>query len=247
MTMPPTGASSRFRTQSWGMLPNAVASPAEALDLIRQGEVFDLAILDVQMPEMDGVALGVALRRHPGCENLPIVMLTSVGWRSLDTEALQVAAVLTKPIKPSLLHDALIAALDPSRAPAKRQAPPTSGDTPMAERIPLRILLAEDNVVNQKVALRILEVFGYSADLAVNGVEALEALDRQSYDVVLMDMQMPEMDGLEATPPHLREVAQGAATPHHSHDGQRHGGRPRAVPGLRNGRLHRQARGASTR
>jgi len=188
-----------LQAESWGMLPNAVASAADALDLIRQGEIFELAILDLQMPEMDGLALAAAIRQHPGCESMPLVMLTSVGWRNVDSEAAQLAAVLTKPIKPSQLYEALIAALGSSHTAAARATPPPSNDARMAEEMPLRILLAEDNVVNQKVALRILQVFGYSADLATNGVEVLEALERQSYDVVLMDVQMPEMDGLEAS------------------------------------------------
>ena len=188
-----------LQAESWGMLPNAVASAADALDLIRQGEVFDLAILDLQMPDTDGVALAAAIRSHPGCESMPIVVLTSVGWRNVDSEAVQLAAILTKPIKPSQLYEALTAALGSPQTSAASPIHRPSNDARMGEEMPLRILLAEDNVVNQKVALRILQVFGYSADLATNGLEVLEALEIRSYDVVFMDVQMPDMDGLEAS------------------------------------------------
>jgi len=188
-----------LQAESWGMLPNAVASAADALDLIRQGEVFDLAILDLQMPDTDGVALAAAIRHHPGYESMPLVVLTSVGWRNVDSEAVQLAAILTKPIKPSQLYEALTAALGSPQTAAAAPIHRPSNDARMGEEIPLRILLAEDNVVNQKVASRILQVFGYSADLATNGLEVLEALESRSYDVVLMDVQMPEMDGLEAS------------------------------------------------
>jgi signal transduction histidine kinase/CheY-like chemotaxis protein/HPt (histidine-containing phosphotransfer) domain-containing protein len=188
-----------LQAESWGMLPNAVASAADALDLIRQGEVFDLAILDLQMPDTDGVALAAAIRHHPGCESMPLVMLTSVGWRNVDSEAVQLAAILTKPIKPSQLYEALTAALGSPQTAAASPIHRPSNDARMGEEMPLRILLAEDNVVNQKVASRILQLFGYSADLATNGLEVLEALERRSYDVVFMDVQMPDMDGLEAS------------------------------------------------
>ena len=111
----------------------------------------------------------------------------------------------------------------------------------MAARHPLRILLAEDNVVNQKLALRMLQQMGYRADLASNGIEAVESVARQAYDVVLMDVQMPEMDGLEAARHDLRALAAGRAAAHRRDDRQRDAGRPRDVPRRRHGRLPHQA------
>ena len=151
----------------------------------------------MHMPEMDGVAL--AKRIRDAGPKLPLVLFSSLGRREAgDTDAL-FAAYLAKPLRQSQLFDTLMALLAQDAAP-KRQRPPSRRSTPtMAARHPLRILLAEDNVVNQKLALRLLQQMGYRADLASNGIEAVESVERQTYDVVLMDVQMPEMDGLEAS------------------------------------------------
>ena len=188
------------QASSWGMVPRDTGSPTEALEWIRRGDPFDAAILDMQMPDMDGLALAREIRRYRDGRVLPLVMLTSLGRRREDVDAgVDFAAHLTKPIKASQLYEALMSVcgeiseeMRPVEAGAGRGAA-------RAERTPLQILLADDNAVNQQVALVLLEKMGYRADVVTNGAEVLEALARQRYDVVLMDVEMPVMDGLEAS------------------------------------------------
>ena len=185
----------------WGIEPVAVESGAAALALLEAEPGFDLAILDLCMPDMDGMQLADSIRRREHGKHMPLIMLTSTSDRFLREEAdrLNFSAYVSKPIRKSHLYDILLRALQrvPTLVPA---APaPSIFDSALASRLPLRILLTEDNVVNQKVALRILGKLGYHADVAANGQEAVDALDRQPYDVVLMDVQMPEVDGIEAT------------------------------------------------
>ncbi|MDQ2805885.1 MAG: response regulator, partial [Chloroflexota bacterium] len=187
------------QAESWGMLPVASASPLAALALIQAGEPFDLGVLDMQMPEMDGLRLAGQIRRLRPAAVLPLVMLTSGGPHESAAKALEFAAYLSKPIKASQLYNVLIGIFLEGSHRGGRIVPDVPIDGSMARRLPLRILLAEDNAVNQKFGLRLLERMGYRADVAANGVEAVQALARQPYDIVLMDVQMPEMDGLEAT------------------------------------------------
>ena len=195
-----------LQTQGWGMVPQATGSPEEALEWIRRGAPFDIAILDQQMPEMDGLMLAAEIQRERGGDALsnvplPLVMVSSLGPREANTDGGEFAAFLLKPVRASQLYNALVGILATEERPAQREpvADKSQFDSEMGQRLPLRILLAEDNAVNQKLALRLLERLGYRADVAANGLEALEALRRQPYDVVLMDVQMPDMDGLEAT------------------------------------------------
>ncbi|MEG4410971.1 response regulator [Microcoleus sp. C2C3] len=193
-----------LQAQSWGMVPRASASARLALDWLAAKEVFDLAVLDMQMPEMDGLALAAEIRRYPDCQKLPLVMLTSIGRQEINSAAIEAefAAFLNKPIKQSQLYNVLINIFGEKTTEfrGQRTSGPFLQSIPLlAEKLPLRILLADDHLVNQKVALQILQRMGYRADVAGNGLEVLEALRRQPYDVVLMDVQMPEMDGLEAT------------------------------------------------
>jgi PAS domain S-box-containing protein len=185
---------------AWGMLARAAESPREALDWIRADERFDVGILDMHMPEMDGVTLARAIREHPAGAAPALILFTSLGRREARADSEGFAAYLHKPIKPSQLFDALVSVLAerPVHVP-QRGVVRSEFDPDMARRHPLRILLAEDNVVNQKLALRLLGQMGYRADVAANGVEAIDAIERQTYDVVLMDVQMPELDGFEAS------------------------------------------------
>ncbi|MGC1378649.1 MAG: response regulator, partial [Anaerolineales bacterium] len=185
------------QSQTWGMLPQAVESGAKALALLERTPDFDAAILDMQMPDMDGLTLAKTIQSKPVHANLPLIMLTSLGRRPEDESQVRFAAYLTKPIKSSLLYEALLSVFEEFPAEKKRDTIPMF-DPHMGEKHPLHILLAEDNVINQKVAVSILERLGYRSDVAANGLEVLEALRRQDYDVILMDVQMPEMDGEEA-------------------------------------------------
>ena len=189
----------------WGMTLRGCDSPAAALAALEAGEHFDVVITDMHMPEMDGAAF--ARRVKVLRTGLPIVLLSSVSMRQTPDVHL-FAGVLTKPARQLALFDTLVAAL-PAGQPVQRakSARASQFDVSLAERLPLRILLAEDNEVNRKVALRMLKGFGYNADVAANGLEAIEALQRQRYDLVLMDIQMPELDGLDATRRIMKEVA----------------------------------------
>ncbi len=187
-----------LQAAKWGMPSRDTESPTEALRWLEAGERFDLAIVDMHMPEMDGLSLARRIRAsHP---KLPLVLFSSLGRREAgDTESL-FAAYLAKPLRQSHLFDTLVNLLahDSVATPAAASTAPRF-DPGMAARHPLRILLAEDNVVNQKLAMRLLQQMGYRADLAANGIEAVDSVERQAYDVVLMDVQMPELDGLDAT------------------------------------------------
>jgi PAS domain S-box-containing protein len=182
--------------RSWGMEPVAVDGSASALELIERGEAFDVAVLDMMMPDMDGLALAGEIRQRRSESELPLLLLTSLGRMPQLQPGGVFSAQLAKPLKASQLYNTLLQLL--TGGAAGEEAIETMTDGKRA-RSALRILLAEDNAMNQKVALRLLEQLGYRADVATNGLEAIEALERQPYDVVLMDVQMPELDGLDAT------------------------------------------------
>ncbi|HWA08040.1 MAG TPA: PAS domain S-box protein [Opitutaceae bacterium] len=187
----------------WGISSQAASSGIEALGWLRESQPFDAVILDMQMPEMDGVMLAQEMRRLRPAPQLPFILLSSLGQREFVPDQKLFAAYLTKPAKPSQIHDVLAALLKDDGAAQKGTAHPFGAPPPLTKfgevRRTDRLLLAEDNAVNQRVALLMLGKLGYRADVAANGNEVLEAVRRQTYDVILMDVQMPELDGLEAT------------------------------------------------
>ncbi len=173
----------------WGMIPMAATSSQEALKYISRGDDFDIAILDMDLEDMSGLGLEEEIRKYN--KTLPLVLLASLGKHVPPNHA-----YLTKPIKTTQLRKVLTDILP--RQPLHRTVQAHAASWP-SQSHPLRILLAEDNVSSQKVALQMLKKLGYKADVVANGIEALQSLERQHYDVVLMDLKMPEMDGLEVS------------------------------------------------
>lgn len=193
------------QAKSWGMVAQSFESPNDALVAIRK-QTFDLAILDLRIPEMDGFTLAEAIHKCSHAQNMLLVMATASAEPQQEKEALAkgFSAFLNKPIKQAHLLETLTHLLSDEsdqQAILKRAGNPAKSpfDATLGQRHPLKILVAEDNLVNQQLALQMLQRLGYRADVVSNGQEVLEALERQFYDAVLMDMQMPEMDGLTAT------------------------------------------------
>ena len=183
--------------RGWGMHACVAKSGGEALELIAREPAFDCAVFDMQMPGMDGEALAVEWRARLGTVVPPLILVTSMGHRGSAGEK-QFAAVLSKPVKPSLLYDTLVSTFTGS-SHRRPRAVARAIDHSTALRHPLRVLLVEDNPVNQLVATRMCGKLGYRIDVVGNGLEALAAVDQIPYDTILMDVHMPEMDGLEAT------------------------------------------------
>lgn len=199
-----------LQTEPTGMVVHLVASGAEALEVLGKGEAFDAVLLDAQMPGMDGLAVAGAIRKKYAPEKLPIVLYSSsiMYDEAMVRADLGIAAMLMKPVRQSRLINALASLFLKPREHKGATKSEFLPERTLAEEIPLRILLAEDNVINQRVALAMLSRFGYRADVAANGIEALQAVERGIYDVVLMDVQMPEMDGIAAT----RKIRETLAT-----------------------------------
>jgi len=180
----------------WGLVPHGVAQAGEALAWLAQDNPVDLVILDQQLPGADGVALAQQLRALPGRGGVPLLLFSALDALGPLPAALVGVGQLSKPLKTGALRDAVAHAIIAPAGPVP--ARPAATARKLAEDFPLSILLAEDNVTNQRVAQLIFGRLGYRADLANNGLEALAALERQRYDVVFLDVQMPEMDGLTA-------------------------------------------------
>ncbi len=201
-------ATSRFLlthwTLSWGMMPWVATSDLEALNWIRRGEVFDIGIFDLHLPEIDALTLAAAMRNITTTQKLPLILFVSasLGNAASESSGLHGVVFQTKPIKPSLLYDTLVAIVSGENVGRARRIS-------QAERLhafavqsaatgrPLRILLADDTVGNRKIAQLYLKNIGYRSDAVSNGIEVLEALERQTYDVLMLDVEMPEMDGCE--------------------------------------------------
>jgi len=184
----------------WGLKPSTASTAEEAITRVERGEHFDLALLDLHMPDTNGIALARRLRGIKNGAGLPLLLLSSSAAYEDDQAARALfEAVLTKPVKQSLLFDSVLETLSKGEKPgaAAEQGPVLDGG--LARRLPLRILVAEDSVVNQKLMRAVLQKMGYAPDVAANGLEALDRLRAEPYDLVFMDLQMPEMDGLEAT------------------------------------------------
>lgn len=184
----------------WQMRPTAVDGALAALTELEKavalGTPFPLVLLDAQMPDVDGFTLAERIKQTPELAGATIMMLSSADLPG-DTarcRALGIAVHLVKPIKQSELLDALLGVISPDAVAAPR----VDRRPDRCPAVALRILLAEDNIVNQKVMVRMLEKMGHHAVIAVTGTQALAALERESFDMVLMDVQMPDMDGLEA-------------------------------------------------
>jgi two-component system sensor histidine kinase/response regulator len=198
-------------TRDWKMRSSLAASGRQALEMLREAsgrDPYELAILDMQMPEMDGLMLGRAIKSDPAIASTRLVMLTSLG-NQLDAEDMKQAGIeacVLKPVKQSRLFNR-VAEVMAGHMPLARKKTQTATlslkspvpPPPNLSRKAVRILLAEDNIINQKVAVGLLNNIGYGADVANNGVEVLAALALRPYDLILMDCQMPELDGYETT------------------------------------------------
>lgn len=201
----------RYQTAHWGVQVDEVASARDALSLLKlaqaQGWSYDLALIDMQMPEIDGITLGQKIKADPVLSQITLIMLTSTGGRGESHRAIDIgfSAYLIKPVKPSRLLDTIMTTLEASAMPVSANLEELPAALSAAAVVPqspvshLRLLVAEDNFVNQKVALKQLKTLGYEADVAANGAEVLDLLDKIPYDLILMDCQMPVLDGYAAT------------------------------------------------
>ncbi len=184
--------------ESWGMIPYTAKSGQEALTIIEEDdEPFDLAVIDMQMPTMDGLELGRAVKAMPFKGEVPMIMLTSLGKiNKLPTDVFD--AQLSKPIKLAELFEEVLRVIAEARSRRSNLADHNI-DKNLSAKLPMRILLAEDNITNQDLVITLLSKMGYKIDAVENGRKVLEMMERKKYDIILMDIQMPVMNGMEAT------------------------------------------------
>jgi two-component system sensor histidine kinase/response regulator len=199
----------RAQARSWGMVCDITTEGSEALQMIAAAALrrpYDIAILDMQMPGMDGLELAEAIKRDPANETLKLVLMTSMAQRghAARSEQVGISGYLNKPVRQAQLYDCLRTVMGATaQASAQTAAQPskivTAHSLKEAKNLRRpRVLLAEDNQTNQMAAVRMLEMLGYQVDVAVNGIQAVDACRQVDYGIVLMDNQMPEMDGLTA-------------------------------------------------
>lgn len=186
-----------MQLEQWKLIPVMASSAKEALELLKE-QHFDLILTDMQMPEMDGVQLtGMIREDYPAT---PVILLSSIGDETKNKYPHLFFSILTKPVKQQHLYKVIQISLQQIIEPVKPQLEKAVRlNEDFGKANPLRILIAEDNVINQKLISTILNKLGYSPTIAANGLEVLACLSAASFDVILMDIQMPEMDGLEAT------------------------------------------------
>ncbi len=188
------------QAERWGMTVRATGAAGEALAWLQQGEVFGAAILDLQLPGLDGLELAGKIRRLPAGQDLRLLLLTATRLRAADPRAAAagISLCVYKPVRQGQLLDALTRAFEGRWQQEKKAPTVTEFDASLAARLPLRLLLADDNLINLKVGQAYFKKLGYAADFANNGLEVIGALERQAYDVIFLDVQMPEMDGCQA-------------------------------------------------
>ena len=195
----------RVQAREWSIISEETESPLQALEWIREGRAYDVAILDMSMPKMDGIELASQMRNAHGDHSLPLILLSSLATLGdVDKSVLEnikFHAKLAKPIKPSALLDMLmdLFANQQQRYERREKGDESEYDGSTAQRLPLKIMLVDDNRTNQKLGALVLKRFGYSVDIAVNGVEAVAMQQDEHYELILMDIEMPEMDGVDAT------------------------------------------------
>ena len=206
-----------LQTAKWGLASRLVESGAQAIATLKSGQTFDLAILDMQMPDLDGLSTAREIRQLGA--TFPLVLLTSMPVPKEPAGEFAIfSAIQFKPVKPAQLLAALAQVMEGVKPETRHASPVPALDSSLAGKLPLRLLVVDDNAINQKVALKMLQQFGYQADVAANGHEAIQAVSARPYDIAFMDVQMPEMDGLEATrrirllPPHASSTVVVAMT-----------------------------------